>query len=549
MFGTGLMAMSTAGGASGAGRAAAVEDALRTAGQPGRDAIAGHIADMVPVEMFIPESSRRWRPLVRDWMRFVFAHLSGPRLAAKLVEQFEMPSGAPPETRLIRLVSRMPGLQKLGQVLARNRRLPPALCAALSQLENSMSDVTAAEVRAIIVDQLGSRLETFSVELAPAILSEASVGAVMRFTWKNPGRERERGVFKVLKPYVPSCFGEDLALLQQLGEYVAAPERGYEFAVRDVTEMLTEVRLLLEHELDFAREQATLAEAHRIYRASIGIRVPRVIAPLCTGAITAMSEEKGVKVTDAFRRSPARRNHIAEQLIEALIAVPLFSRERESVFHADPHAGNLFYNEPDRELIILDWALAERLGLDLRRGLVMLVLMTILRKPARVAEAVAALSRGVRGQRRSRLHVIRRSVERYFENLPPDHSPGTLDAMRLLDGIALEGVRFPPSLFLFRKSIFTLDGVLNDVAGAEVQIDQVIARDYLTRWISSFGLFRAPLRIADLASVEWSAVELQARKLWGSVTGSARASPVPKPSPKPRSARRGKSLPPALRRQ
>ena len=98
-----------------------------------------------------------------------------------------------------------------------------------------------------------------------------------------------------------------------------------------------------------------------MYRASIGIRVPRLIAPLSTGDITAMSAEAGVKVTEAFPRLPIRRARIAGQLIEALVAVPLFSHAEEAIFHADPHAGNLLYDETNRELVVLDWALAERL--------------------------------------------------------------------------------------------------------------------------------------------------------------------------------------------
>ena len=264
----------------------------------------------------------------------------------------------------MRLISKMPALQKLGQVLARNRRISPALRNELAKLENGMSDVQPEEIRAIIEQQLGPQLARYAVEIEPAIFCEASVSAVVRFTWNNPARERERGVFKVIKPFVPLCFGEDMTLLQELGDYLAATDRGYGFAVRDVKEMLAEVRLLLEHELDFPREQATLAEAYRAYRSSFGIRVPRPIKPLCTAGITAMSAEDGVKVTDACRRFPIRRRRIAEQLIEALIAVPLFSRDEVAIFHADPHAGNLLYDEPNRELMVLDWALAERLGLN-----------------------------------------------------------------------------------------------------------------------------------------------------------------------------------------
>ena len=230
--------------------------------------------------------------------------------------------------------------------------------------------------------------------MAAAIWKEGSAAAILPFTWRNAAGERERGVFKVLKPYVPACFAEDMSLLQGLGEFLASPERGYSFVVRDVREMMAEVRLLLEHELEFRREQSTLVEAARGYRSSIGIRVPRLIATLCTGSVTAMSQEDGVKVTDACRRSPIRRRRIARQLIEGLIAVPLLSREDCAVFHADPHAGNLLYDEPNRELVILDWALAERLSLESRRRLVMLALMMVLRNRTGVCDAAQALAGG-----------------------------------------------------------------------------------------------------------------------------------------------------------
>jgi ubiquinone biosynthesis protein len=496
-----------------AGRISTVEAALKSRrGLYWRGEIGKWIGRLVPVEILVPDSARRWRPLVRDAFQFLFERLSDRRLATKVVQQFELSADTAPEQRLLRLVNKMPGLQKVGQVLARNRRLAPKLRRALSELENGMSDVTPEEIRGLIEARLGKRLTDYAVELEPAILSEASVSAVIRFTWNCPGREREQGVFKVLKPYVPECFGEDMTLLQDLGEFLTSPQRGYGFAIHDVKEMLTEVLLLLEHELDFPREQATLLEAVKMYRASIGIRVPRLIEPLSTSDITAMSAEAGVKVTEAFPRSPIRRARIAEQLIEALVAVPFFSREKEAIFHADPHAGNLLYDETNRELVVLDWALAERLSLESRRQLVLLSVMMTLRNPDGVRRAIRALSLSADRRNHARLGVIDTCVKRFFDEMSPDATPGTLDAMRLLDRIALDGVHFPPPLFLFRKVVMTLDGVLYDVAGEGVRIDDVIAREFLTRCAASLGVFHAPLEWKDFAAIQWNAVRYPFRR-------------------------------------
>lgn len=485
------------------------------AGQAMRGEIGGWVMGLVPIENLVPESARRWRPLVADALQFVFSRLSNGRLAAKIADQLELPRDTPPEKRLIRLISRMPGLQKVGQVLARNPRLAEPLHQALTGLENGMSDLAAAEVHAILHQRLEERLARFAVRIEPHILSEASVSAVIRFTWKNPDRERERCVFKVLKPHVPGCFAEDMALLQRLGEYLAGREKSYGFAVRDVDEMLTEVRLLLERELDFAREQATLAEALQIYRSSLAVRVPRVIPALCTPEITAMTEETGVKVTAAFRRSPIRRGRIATQVIEALIAVPLFSSRQEAIFHADPHAGNLLYDPPNRELIVLDWALAERLSLGSRRHLVMLAAMTVLRSREGMRQAILGLRHGEPDPVRSRAaeRTVQSAVDGFFDRLPAGSTPGVLDAMRLLDEIALEGVHFAATLFLFRKSLFTLAGVLHDIADGDVRMDEVIVRHFLTRWAASFGLFYSPLTMRDFLSLEWNALLQTAQRV------------------------------------
>lgn len=516
-----------AGGASTAERIGAAEAALQAGGQEWRSQIGKWITRLVPVENLVPERNRDLRPMVEDALQFVFSRLSEHRLASKLVEQIELPFDTPPESRLLRLISKMPGLQKLGQVLARNRRLSPALREALSELENGMADVGPGEMIAIIAEQLGQRLETYTVEISPAIFKEGSASAILRFTWGRPGQERGRGVFKVLKPYVSSYFAEDMTLLQQLGEFLSAKDRGYGFAVRDLKEMLLEVRLLLEHELDLPLEQRTLVEAHTTYRSSIGIRVPRLIGPLCTAQITAMTEEIGVKVTEACRRSPIRRRQIAEQLIEALVAVPLFSRQDPAIFHADPHAGNLLYDEPNRELVVIDWALADRLSVESRRWLVMLALMMNLRNRAGVCEAIQALSQDGPGGRLEREKLIDRYVNRFFDRLPPDRSPGTLDAMRVLDEIALEGVHFPTPLFLFRKILFTLDGVLHDVAGSDVRIDYVITREFLTRGLASFGLFHAPLSIKDMAAIQWNALLYPARSWTQKLLGKPNPQPCP----------------------
>jgi ubiquinone biosynthesis protein len=489
-------------------RVDAVSAVLRVTAQDWRNEAGEWIAELLSVESLVPDAYSHWRPLVHDCMAFVASHISSERLAPKIVEQIELPPETSPEVRLGLVIAKTPGLQKLGQVLARTRRLSPSLREELQKLENGIADSNIDEIREIVTRSLKPSLNAYHVYLAPRLLSEASVSAILEFTWWNPSTgKREAGVFKVMKPHVPVFYSEDLSLLQSLAEYLAGKEKQYYFASREVVETLEEVRMLLEREVDFRREQATLAEVRRVYKRR-NSHAPDPIPELCTDTITAMSLERGVKVTEAFPNSSVARRQIASQIIEALIADPILSDEEDAIFHADPHAGNLLYNERKRELIVLDWALTGRLTRDQRRYLARLIMMMTFRDKAGVREAIHALSSGD-----TYSEIIDRCVDRFFADLPFVSSPGAIDAMRLLDQIGMEGVRFPGSLVLIRKVLFTLDGVLNDVAGGEVRMDTVVLREFASRWILQIGSLPPPFKLSDYVAANKS-VLCYATGLW-----------------------------------
>jgi ubiquinone biosynthesis protein len=503
--------------ASRAEQVKAIEDALQSPlGQALRSAMGRWVVEQtVPVASLVPEAYAQWRPPVRDAMLFVMTHLSPARLAPKLLEQLELPPRTPPEKRLLRLIAKVPGLQKLGQVLARNRHLRPALRNALVKLENSIRDVKPEEMRAIIHRELGQRLDAFAVRIEKKLMSEASVSAVVRFTWRDPGTgRRERGVFKVMKPYIPACFAEDMDILQELAEFFGARHREYGPGARAIPDTFNKVRQLLQHEVDFVREQQTLLHACTAYRSIPKLRVPQLIEPLCASNITAMTEEHGMKVTSAVAGMPLwQRGLIAEQLTEALVAAPLFADEANAIFHGDPHAGNLLYNNRTGELTVLDWALTEHLGREQRRHLAVLVLMVSLRDPVGASSEIEALSqRSTSGSARD-ARVIRECASDFIDKLPLTRLPNAVDAMQLLERVAKQGVRFPSPLIMFSKALFTLDGILDDIKGSSASMSFTLARHLALRWLTRWGAIGSPLTLKDWMTASCSAA-LYGSRLW-----------------------------------
>ena len=493
----------------------AVESALTgEAGKFWREELGKWTVRMVPAELLVPEVHGHWRPLVHDAMLFVVSRLSASRLAPKIVEQIALPPDTPPEVRLLRFIAKVPGLQKIGQVLARNRNLDPRVRRALIKLENGISDMSIAEMQAIICEQLDSQIKAYGIEVEPVILSEASVSAVVGFTWRNPetGR-RERGVFKILKPHIPSCYAEDMKILGQLARHLARKHKTKGTRLGGLAETLTEIRLLLEHEVDFRREQATLAGALNRYRSIPGVRVPRLIPLLSTPTITALTLERGKKVTEVRVRPAELRARVAERLAEALIAAPAFSLDKDSMFHADPHAGNVLYDRRRDELVILDWALTERLTREQRKSIVLMVMMMVLRDADGLVSAIAKLCQVRSAYEREEMRIIRAHVEGRLNELTLTQIPGPVDAMELLDEIAFEGIRFPAALLMFRKAFFTLDGVLEDIAGTEVRLDRVMARYALAHWQDVLGSLLTLFSLRDWITLDWSALTLSSRLL------------------------------------
>lgn len=506
----------------------AIQTALESEnGKFWREELGKWTVHVVPVELLVPKVHREWRPLVREAILFVVSKLSASRLAPKIVEQMEIAPDTSPEARLLRFISKVPGLQKIGQVLARNRNLHPRLRRALIKLENGISDVTAEEIQAIIKRELKSKLETYSIKLAPAILSEASVSAVVSFTWQNPStRRREHGVFKVLKPHIASCYAEDMEILGQLTQHLVRKHRTTGTHLGPLAETLTEIRLLLEREVDFTREQATLANSLSEYRSLRGIRVPSLIPSLSTATITALTFEKGKKVTQVHALPAKLRLSSSQRLVRALLTVPALSRQRHSIFHADPHAGNLLYDKRRNELVILDWALTERLTRKQRKNVVLLVMMMALRDATGMVKAIEDLCQLHANKDRAQMASIRKHVDHLLDKLPLTKLPGPMDAMRLLDEVALEGTRFPAALLMFRKASFTLEGVVEDMAGSGVRLDSLVLRHTLANWKDTVTSLFTLLSPGDWVAIDWSALTFASRmcartllRPWNLLTG------------------------------
>jgi ubiquinone biosynthesis protein len=159
-----------------------------------------------------------------------------------------------------------------------------------------------------------------------------------------------------------------------------------------------------------------------------------------------------------------------------MIAKPFWDPSEEALYHADPHAGNLFCTD-DGELAILDWTLAGRLSKEQRVNLMQIVLGGMFHNEAGICQAVEDLGRTQPDESR-----LRASVSVAMREVRQGQFPGFNWSQRLLDNIALTNVMgFPENLVLFRKALLTLSSVVADIA-ENVSMDQIMLTTGLRRF-------------------------------------------------------------------
>jgi predicted unusual protein kinase regulating ubiquinone biosynthesis (AarF/ABC1/UbiB family) len=163
--------------------------------------------------------------------------------------------------------------------------------------------------------------------------------------------------------------------------------------------------------------------------------------------------------------------------------------------------------------VILDWALTEHLGRVQRRHLAMLFLMIVLRDRVGASDAILALSPVKGGRRRAKARIVRQNVEAFLDQLPVKHMAGAVDAMSLLETMAFEGIRLPASLIMFRKALFTLDGILHDIGAPDFSMESVLSRHLIRNWVSNWKAIGSPLSMGDWLQVQCSALLFPGR-LW-----------------------------------
>jgi ubiquinone biosynthesis protein len=465
----------------------------------------------------LPGAYARYRPLLADGLRFFLERLSPGRLRRMFEAQRRLGPAVSTAQRVVALLGHAPALHKLGQVVARDRRLGEEFRRHLQELE-SLAPQASFGTGEDLLDRQWRGWRKAGIRLGLQPLAEGSVALILPFTWgaaKGSDGERE-GVFKVLKPGVEERLGEDLEILSLVGTFLGERCEEYGLPALEYRDTFDEIGALLLHEVRFEEEQANLAEAARVYAGMEEVEIPALL-PFCSARLTAMERLHGERIgAGGATANGEPAEGLARVIARALVAQPICSTQEAALFHADPHAGNLL-RLPGERLGILDWSLTGRLHRPERAAVVQLILGALALDVRRMEWAVGQLAQN-RAAEPGVAAVFRSSLG----ELRWGRLPSLTWLTRLLDGLALRaGMRFKPNLLLFRKSLLTLEGVVADCLGrdgraAEGLLDGAVMGTFLRRWAGEW-----PYRLLAPLGARSPSTHVSAADLFGLAGASA----------------------------
>jgi len=469
----------------------------------------------IDVGGFLPADYTSYRAPLADALAFFLERLTPSRQADVLAAQAAMAPSTDAACRLVALMRRCPTLHKLGQVVARDRRLDEGLRRQLQSLETGRAVVPVSWIAEVVRDELDPDTRR-RLTLEDDALAEASVAVVIGGHFEQDG-ERRDVVLKILKPGAAAKLEEELEILESVGSFLDERTAHYEIPELRYRSAFEEVRTLLLHEIDLSIEQSNLQRARHLFDGWVDVSTPEPIDALCTPSMTGMSRLYGSKVTEQTSFGPSERRRLAASLVEAMLVRPLFDPTPTALFHADPHAGNLLGDDEGR-LGILDWSLTGRLTKSARERLVQIVLGALTLDRSRMRRAVAALALGPVDD-----HKLDAAVESAVAELRVDRPPGLAWLVSLMDRAVTEaGLRLDGDLMAFRKTLLTLEGVLEGICEHHCTDRVLVAaawrqlqREWPTRWLRPWHSreFDTHVSTADLAGIAWTAPQAMMR-LW-----------------------------------
>ena len=342
-----------------------------------------------------------------------------------------------------------PSYIKLGQWLSsRADLLPQPYLDVLESLQDDVFPEPFSDVRPILEKELGSPDEVFDY-FNPASISGASLGQVYRAGYKG-----QDVVVKISRPNIEETIGQNIYILKKL---LPIATRFIDENLRFSAEgMLSQFIETVYEEMDYRIEARNLLEIKNNLKNDKSVIIPKVYLDRTSRHVITLEYLPGIKVTDikTLDQHDIDRAKLVYRIHRLFFKMLL----RHSIFHADPHPGNISITS-NGTIILYDFGMVGRLDDETRRRLVRLYLGLVDKDPVRTTDVLMELGT-------LETSVDRRLVEKGLELSIQSLHGKKVDRMEVkaLQDLANKTLsrfpfRLPKNLALYMRMASILEGI------------------------------------------------------------------------------------------
>lgn len=207
----------------------------------------------------------------------------------------------------------------------------------LKKLQSSVKPFDNKLAYALIEKELGCSINEVFSEFDPQPLAAASIGQVYSGTLKCGCPV----VIKIQRPNIVKKIKLDITLMKHLA--LLCSRRYPEMAAINIVALVNDFAENIIEELDYSQEQSNTELFQRMFRNDPTVRIPYVWREYTTPRLLIMERIVGTTPNSAEELTEAGLDPktVARNGANAIFKMIL----EDGIFHADPHAGNLFILE------------------------------------------------------------------------------------------------------------------------------------------------------------------------------------------------------------
>ena len=342
-----------------------------------------------------------------------------------------------------------PAYIKLGQWLSsRADLLPQPYLDVLEKLQDDVLPAPFSNVRPILEKELGMLDDIFEY-FDTSALSGASLGQVYRAKYKD-----REVVVKISRPNIEETIGQNIYILKKL---LPIATRFIDENLRFSAEgMLSQFIETVHEEMDYRIEARNLIDIKNNLKEDTSVIIPKVYLDRTSRHVITLEYLPGIKVTDI--RTLDQHNIDRAKLVYRIHRLFFKMLLRHSIFHADPHPGNISVTN-NGTIILYDFGMVGRLDDETRRRLVRLYLGLVDKDPVRTTDVLIELGT-------LEASVDRRLVEKGLELSIQSLHGKKVDRMEVkaLQDLANKTLsrfpfRLPKNLALYMRMSSILEGI------------------------------------------------------------------------------------------